>query len=259
MNRALESISEKKQSVLLLLFSAKISRMLLQTSVYLDPIREAVKSLQIFFEYEQLKYRCSRVSKWPEHKTQWASVCGLHLWTRAPVAKRSWTASHVITEYLGVAPRNHTALNQWTRGVCSLVSCHVWCVSNLGLNKSPTPLHSLISVSEFRPCSLSFSISFSISTSWTTLCMRLRYLWTATSTVAVIGIPRSIHPREPVISIIRPSCDHVSYQNDVCVPLLISTLVKSQARFLNFRIFFQIQEPKLLFSFVCHKEPFRIK
>ncbi|XP_056843095.1 uncharacterized protein LOC130495673, partial [Raphanus sativus] len=55
---------------------------------------------------------------------------------------------------------------------------------------------------------------------------------TAYSTVAVIGIPRSILPRDPVISMILPSCDHSSNQKEVLAPLRISIRVRELARFL---------------------------
>lgn len=57
---------------------------------------------------------------------------------------------------------------------------------------------------------------------------------------------------------ILPSGVHLSNQKEVLAPLWTSTWVKSIAKFLCFRIFFQIQEPKLLLSFVCHREPFLI-
>ncbi|XP_048612603.1 uncharacterized protein LOC125586862, partial [Brassica napus] len=78
---------------------------------------------------------------------------------------------------------------------------------------------------------------------------------TALSTVALIGIPKSMQPRSPVKSISLPSEDHSSYQKEVVEPFRISTLASCEASGRSFSSFFHIHEPRELVSFTFQKGP----
>lgn len=69
----------------------------------------------------------------------------------------------------------------------------------------------------------------------------------------------SMTPLVPVRSISLPMCDHVSYQNDVDLPFLTSTLCIVFAVSLYLSNFFHIQEPVLELSFTDQKDPFRMR